>query len=119
MVMEDYASASSATLVAVSKEIEKDFPARSHVNEVLEMLRLLCEGHNNKMQDLMHVQQGSGFESADLVSEVYELLAKLEPEIDEMNIEQMQACERACESAFASSHMRECTCESARERLPF
>ena len=64
VVLED-ASVSSATLLAVTKEIEKDFPSRSHVMEVLEMLRLLCEGHNNRMQDLMH-QQSSAFESADL-----------------------------------------------------
>ena len=91
LISEEYSTASSSTLAQLQKEIDKEFPSRSHVLEVLEMMRLLCEGHNNAMQDLMHVQSSS-ISNIDLVGEVYELLAKLEPEIDESNVLQMQRC---------------------------
>jgi inositol 1,4,5-triphosphate receptor type 3 len=91
LMAEEYSTASSATLAQLQREVEREFPARSHVNEALEMLRLLCEGHNNDTQDLMHIQGGS-ISNVDLVGEAYELLAQLEPEIDESNISQMQKC---------------------------
>ena len=86
-----YVGVSSATLVALEQEIEKDFPQHSHALTVMEMLRLMCEGHFNKMQDLLH-QQTSALSNVDLVSEVYDFLARLEPDIDHTNIDQMQQC---------------------------
>lgn len=88
---DDYAGVNTATLVALKEEIEKEFPQHSHVLDVLLLLQQLCEGHNNKLQDFLHVQT-SAISNVDLVSEVYDFLARLEPEIDDSNIRQMQQC---------------------------
>ena len=52
--------------------------------------RLLCEGHNTQMQDLLR-EQSSATTGArvDLVSEISTLLAALEPEMDHENVEQV------------------------------
>ena len=78
---------SAATVVAMRADLEAPFPARSHVLEVLELLQLLCEGHNNDMQDFMRVQPNS-MNSVDLVAEVYDLLTRLEDELDDTNVDQ-------------------------------
>ena len=88
VISEEY---SGPTLVALQKEIDLDFPARSHAREVLELLRLLCEGHYGQMQDYLH-EQPSSLSNADLVGDTYELLAELEPEIDDTTIKQIQSC---------------------------
>ena len=80
---EESAGLSVATVLVMRHDLEAPFPARSHVMEVLELLQLLCEGHNNEMQDFMRVQPGS-MSSVDLVAEVYELLVRLEAEVMSM-----------------------------------
>ena len=93
-MIEEFSTASSATIAQMQIEIDKEFPARSHALSVLEVLRLLCEGHNNALQDLLHVQDTTSLVvgNVDLVGEVFELLAVLEPEVDSANISQMQLC---------------------------
>ena len=85
------AGLSAATVVALRAQLEKDFPARSHEMEVLELLRLMCEGHNQRWQDFL-CEQPEALSSVDLLTETYQLLNHLEPEIDETNIAVVQQC---------------------------
>ena len=70
---------SPATVVAMRQELEAPFASRAYAMEVLEFLRLLCEGHNNRLQNLLR-EQPREMTNIDLVTEVYELLLALEPE---------------------------------------
>lgn len=83
---------SDATKAAMLQEIRKPFPSRSFVMDVLEFVRLLCEGHNCEMQDLLREQSNSATRT-DLVTEVYSLFAALESELDdEENVMQAIKC---------------------------
>ena len=70
-------------------DLERDFPSRSFVLDVLELLRLMCEGHNEDFQNFLREQPNESIRNVDLVSEVYLLLSELEPEADETNIDQV------------------------------
>ena len=50
-------------------EVEKPFETHAFSAELLEMLRLLCEGHNEEMQDFLRVQPNQA-STHDLVTEV-------------------------------------------------
>lgn len=82
---------SPATRVAMRKQLEKEFESDSNVASVLEFMRLLCEGHNLKLQDLLR-EQTAEMTSVDLISEVNELLLVIETEIDQHNLEQASQC---------------------------
>lgn len=93
---EDVAGLSAAAAAAVRADIERDFESAAFVAETVEALRLLCEGHFAPMQEYLRDPRGgrsdSSAEPVDLVSEVYSLLAELEPEIDGGNVAQVTAC---------------------------
>ena len=62
---------------------------RSFVLRVLEMLRLMCEGHNERMQEFLRSQPLSlAKNNIDLVGDMYELLVLLESELTADNCEQ-------------------------------
>jgi len=66
------------------QEMQKPFPSRSFVMDVLEFLRLLCEGHNTALQDFLREQSvGSSTSRVDLVTEVFSLFEALEKELDD------------------------------------
>ena len=56
---------SPATIVLLRAELERPFPSRAFALDVLEFLRMLCEGHNNQWQNFLRVQPAA--ESIDLV----------------------------------------------------
>ena len=72
---EETAELLPATKAAMKAEIKKPFESRSFVLQVLEFLRLLCEGHNNELQELLCEQ--SALSSANIgmqqVSNAYPL----------------------------------------------
>ena len=78
---------SAAAREAMREDIERPYPSRAFVCDVLEVLRLLCEGHNQTAQEFLRTQPNS-VTQYDMVSEVYELLVVLEPELDATNIDQ-------------------------------
>ena len=88
---EDTAGLSAATVDAMKAELEQPFASRSFVLLTLQFLQLLCEGHNNELQDLLSSDEGADH-TVDLVSEVYELLFALEPEMDATNLPQVELC---------------------------
>ena len=66
---------------------------RSFVLRVLEMLRLMCEGHNERMQEFLRSQPLSlAKNNVDLVGDIYELLVLLESELTADNCEQAIKC---------------------------
>ena len=69
------------------EDVERPFQSKAFVADVLETLRLMCEGHNEAMQDFLRVQKNQVV-SHDLVSEIYLFLLALEPELDETNVAQ-------------------------------
>ena len=71
----------------VLEDVERPFQSKAFVVDVLETLRLMCEGHNEAMQDFLRVQKNQVV-SHDLVSEIYLFLLALEPELDETNVTQ-------------------------------
>ena len=82
---------SAAAVTAMRAELEKPFPSRAHVEKVVELLRLLCEGHNARWQDWLRFQP-KATTSCDIIKEVLSLLQVLEPEVDTVNIGQVQKC---------------------------
>ena len=99
--------------MCIRDRVERPFPSRSFVIEALETLRLLCEGHNNAMQEHLR-EQPNDLSDIDMVSEVYQLLYALEPEIDETNIEQVRAStSRPSLPTESSAAHRECSCTHA------
>ena len=116
---------SAATVVAMRTDLERDFPSRSFVLDVLELLRLMCEGHNEDFQNFLREQPNESIRNVDLVSEVYLLLSELEPEADETNIDQVHDGTRL---ALGEGHTRTapqltpplplCRCTSASRRSP-
>ena len=87
---------SPAAAAAVKADIERDFDTSAYVAETVEALRLMCEGHFTPLQEYLRDPRGgrsdSSAEPIDLVTEVYALLAELEPELDGDNIDQATAC---------------------------
>ena len=84
---------SEATKAVMHAEICRPFPTRAFALDLLETLRLLCEGHNTAMQDLLREQSGSASSARiDLVTEIATLLVTLEPNIDEFNIDIVIKC---------------------------
>lgn len=84
---------SDATKAAMLAEIERPFAERSMVLNVLELLRLLCEGHNSQVQDLLREQSSvTSGASIDLVTEIAAYLGALEPEIDAHNVVHVIQC---------------------------
>jgi len=82
---------SSVVITSMMTENEKDFPTRAFVHQILTFLRLLCEGHNQKLQNFFRDQPESLFD-IDIVSEVVKLTLALEPDLDTENIEQLNLC---------------------------
>ena len=82
-----------ATRVKIRAELQRGFQSRGYTLEVLEVLRLLCEGHNVKMQDYLSEQSSASLShednvaSIDLCAEVYDLLHALEAGVDETNVD--------------------------------
>ena len=60
-------------------------------SDFVRLLQLLCEGHNTEAQDFLRVQPNQA-STHDLVTEVYELLAVIEPELDGDNSVQARKC---------------------------
>ena len=75
----------------MKEDIEREFASRACILDVLELLRLMCEGHNIEMQDHLRIQTNQ-VTTHDLVSEIYLYFEALEPEIDANNIEQATLC---------------------------
>lgn len=78
---------SDATKIAMLQELSKPFPSRSFVSGecgVLEMLRLLTENHCVEMQELLREQPSQTGPPVDLVSEIFDLFAALEAELDDV-----------------------------------
>ena len=71
----------------MEEDIERPFDSKSCVSDVLELLRLMCEGHNVEMQDYLRHQHNQ-LTTYDLVSEIYLMFEALEPELDTNNVEQ-------------------------------
>ena len=84
---------SDATKAVMLLEVSRPFASRSFVMDVLELLRLLCEGHNTLMQDLLR-EQSTATTSArvDLVSEIASLLVALDADMDDHNATQVLRC---------------------------
>lgn len=96
---------SGATKAAMLQQIRKPFPSRSYVMDVLEFLRLLCEGHNTEMQDLLREQTfGSYAARVDLVSEIYNFFAALEADLDDDD-SVSQVCTRTREHTHQRSQI--------------
>jgi len=62
-------------------ELETDYVSHGYVIDVLEVLRLCCEGHNNEMQNLLR-SQPSELTDIDLVGETFKFLQAIEFELD-------------------------------------
>jgi len=95
MLPELTAGLTAAAALAVTNDVEAPFQTQAFVAEALEMLSLLCEGHNVQMQDYLRDPregQDSAVEAVDLVIEVHDLLVQLEPSLDESNVEQAILC---------------------------
>ena len=114
---------SAAAKEAMREDIERPYPSRAFVVDVLETLRLLCEGHNEASQDFLREQPNQQADS-NLVDASYVLLQDLEPEIDESNIDQAkQAIDTLTElvqgntSGLNGEHLLGTKCVSLLERL--
>ena len=81
------AGMSARAKAMVHEDIERPFASRACVLEVLELLRLMCEGHHVEMQEYIRTQPHQ-VTSHDLVTEVYLFLLALEPELDGTNVDQ-------------------------------
>ena len=82
---------SAATKVALIKEAEAPFPERAFAVETLELARLLCEGHNNEMQDYLFEQPTQGT-AIDIWSSAVDLLLNLDSELDSLNFNILEKC---------------------------
>jgi hypothetical protein len=71
------AGLSAVAREAMREDVERPYPSRAFVVSTLEMLRLLCEGHHEPLQDFLRAQP-SQIVTHDLVKEAYELLVALE-----------------------------------------
>ena len=89
---EDTADLLPLTKAAMRAEMDLPFPSRSFVMQTLTFIQLLCEGHNNDLQMLLCEQTELSAANVDLVTEVYELLLALEPEMTSDNLSQVHKC---------------------------
>ena len=80
-------------LERVTALLVKEYEDASFYWEVLELLRLMCEGHHVEMQEYIRTQPHQ-VTSHDLVTEVYLFLLALEPELDGTNVDQA-TCSRS------------------------
>ena len=83
---------SSAAKAALEKETKKEFASRALATDVLRLLQLMCEGHYNAMQTTLRHQPYIENVDIDLLSDTYELLQTLEPQVDSANQDQVQLC---------------------------
>ena len=79
----------AAAKSALRKEIDKPFASQALATEVLRLLQLMCEGHNNEMQELLREQTYNESLDVDLLSSTYELLHALEPKLGGDNADQV------------------------------
>ncbi|KAL1529829.1 hypothetical protein AB1Y20_000761 [Prymnesium parvum] len=82
---------SAGTRVALMREAELPFPERAFAVDTLELARLLCEGHNRRMQDFLH-EQPSQNTSIDIWAATVELLMHLDAELDSENVFILEKC---------------------------
>ena len=68
----------------------QDYVSHSFLTDVLELLRLLCEGHNNDMQNLLR-NQPSELTDVDLIQETFKFLQAVEAEVDNTCVDQVSS----------------------------
>ena len=71
--------------------VKRPFASNAAVFDVLSALRLLCEGHNSRLQDYLRVQPSEPM-NVDLISEVYRLFESLAQHPDDSDIAQLSLC---------------------------
>lgn len=74
-----------AASLSRAQDLTAPFPSSALVLEVLEFIRLLCEGHNTHVQDFLRDQE-EFHTKHDLVVEVYEYVFALEKELERTNL---------------------------------
>ena len=75
-LLEESDNLTKATVESMLKENAKEFPTRAYVALQLEFLRLLCEGHQEKMQQYLRDQPSTLYD-IDIVTEVVKLTLDL------------------------------------------
>ena len=68
-----------ATIEVLKADLHADFVTRAHPEPLLRLLKEMCEGHHEQMQDLFHDQPNTIFD-IDITNEVTQLFIELEIE---------------------------------------
>ena len=90
-LLEESDNLTKATVESMLKENAKEFPTRAYVALQLEFLRLLCEGHQEKMQQYLRDQPSTLYD-IDIVTEVVKLTLDLAEYLDNDNSSELVAC---------------------------
>jgi len=81
-----------ATIELLKADLHAPFLTRAHPEQLLRLLKEMCEGHYEPMQDLFHDQPHTIFD-IDITMEVCKLLIELEAHLDKANLAQAElAC---------------------------